>query len=128
MTDIHRLGALALSDLYRQGTLSPVEAARATIERSRRVDLTLNAFVLLDEKAALDQARRSEARWRRGAPLGLLDGVPISIKDLLLTRGWPTLSGSQAVVSEQAWNDDAPCLAALAFERASGWADRLAPG
>ena len=44
---------------------------------------------------------------RRGAPAGLVDGVPATIKDLVLTKGWPTLRGSQAVSPDQPWNEDA---------------------
>src|ERR671935_244741 len=45
-------------------------------------------------EAALADARASERRWLRGEPKGILDGVPVSIKDLLVTKGWPTLRGS----------------------------------
>ncbi|MGZ4708027.1 MAG: amidase family protein, partial [Acidimicrobiales bacterium] len=54
-----------------------------------------------------------EARWMRGEPKGLLDGVPVSIKDLLLTKGWPTLRGSKTVDAKGPWNDDAPAAARL---------------
>ena len=43
----------------------------------------------------------------------MLDGVPVSVKDLILTRGWSTLRGSRTVDPEQAWNDDAPSVARL---------------
>ena len=58
-------------------------------------------------------ARASEQRWRKGEPKGLLDGVPVSIKDLLLTKGWPTLRGSKTVGPKGPWNDDAPVVARL---------------
>ncbi len=53
-------------------------------------------------------ARASEARWVKDAPLSPLDGVPVAVKDLLLTRGWPTLRGSRTIDPNQPWNDDAP--------------------
>ena len=61
----------------------------------------------------MDAARRSERRWLDGTSLGPLDGVPVSIKDLLLTRGWPTLRGSKTVDPAQAWTEDSPPVARL---------------
>src|SRR6185503_18294324 len=70
-------------------------------------------FCLVDAKSALATAKESEARWKKGTPQGLLDGVPVSIKDLLLTRGWPTLRGSRTINPKGPWNDDAPAVARL---------------
>lgn len=102
-----------LLDAYRAGTLSPLEAARAALARIKRFDPALNAFTLVDEDGALAAARASEARWHKKTPAGLLDGVPITIKDLLLTKGWPTLRGSKLVARDQNWEDDAPASIAL---------------
>jgi aspartyl-tRNA(Asn)/glutamyl-tRNA(Gln) amidotransferase subunit A len=107
------LSATELLALYRAKKLSPVEATRAVLARIGKRNPALNAFCLVDEEAALKAARQSEARWRKGAPRGLLDGVPASIKDLLLTRGWPTLRGSKTVDPRGPWNDDAPVVARL---------------
>src|SRR3546814_6889833 len=63
---------------------------------------------LVDEDSALKDARASEARWTAGKPLGPVDGVPASIKDILLTRGWPTLRGSKTTNPDQPWDEDAP--------------------
>ncbi len=52
-------------------------------------------------------------RWQKGQPLGLLDGVPTTIKDIVLTKGWPTLRGSRAIARDQAWAEDAPATARL---------------
>jgi len=107
------LGALQLRQLYRTGQLSPVEAARAALARIARFDPAVNAFCLVDEERALAAARASEARWHRGAPCGLVDGVPTTIKDLVLTRAWPTLRGSLAIDRDQSWEEDAPATARL---------------
>ena len=61
----------------------------------------------------MESAAASEARWRRGEPLGPLDGVPTSLKDLILTRGWPTRRGSHTVDPDQPWDVDAPATARL---------------
>jgi aspartyl-tRNA(Asn)/glutamyl-tRNA(Gln) amidotransferase subunit A len=99
--------------LYRQRKLSPVEVARAVLDRIGRFERTVNAFCLVDEERALAAARASEARWHRGEPAGLVDGVPTTIKDVVLTRDWPTLRGSLAVAQHQTWNEDAPATARL---------------
>jgi aspartyl-tRNA(Asn)/glutamyl-tRNA(Gln) amidotransferase subunit A len=107
------LSASELLTLYRRKQLSPVEATKAALERVRRFDAAVNAFCLVDEERALADARASEARWLHGEPRGLVDGVPATIKDLILTAGWPTLRGSQAIAADQPWDEDAPVTARL---------------
>ena len=109
---IYELSAAALLEAYRKHQLSPVEVTRAVLERIERLNPVLNAFNLVSDRA-LDDAKASEARWMAGQPKGLLDGVPVSIKDILLTKGWPTLRGSKTVDARGPWNDDAPATARL---------------
>ncbi len=111
--DLAWLSAGHLLEFYRRGDVSPVEATRAALDRIAAHNEALNAFCLVDEDAALDAARRSEERWSRAEPAGRLDGVPVSIKDIVLTRGWPTLRGSTLSDPDQAWEEDAPCIARL---------------
>ncbi|EHK85911.1 putative amidase [Rhodococcus pyridinivorans AK37] len=105
--------AVELVSAFSSGELSPVEVTRAVLDRIAAHDREINSFCLVDEEKALDQARRSEERWRTGYSKGLLDGVPISIKDVFLTDGWPTLRGSQAIDENQDWNVDSPVAARL---------------
>jgi aspartyl-tRNA(Asn)/glutamyl-tRNA(Gln) amidotransferase subunit A len=107
------MSAGALLDAYRRKTLSPVEATKAALARIERLEPKLNAFVLVDAEGALAAARQSEARWARGAPQGLVDGVPTTIKDLLLTKGWPTLRGSRLTRRDQDWSEESPAVARL---------------
>ncbi len=111
--DLCSLSATELLAAYRAKTLSPVEATRAVLARIAELNPVLNCFNLVDAKSAMESARSSEARWRKGAPIGALDGVPASIKDLLLTRGWPTRRGSKTTDPAGPWNDDAPAVARL---------------
>ncbi len=113
MTELTQLAATELIERYRARSLSPVEATQACLDRIRAVDRAINAFCFLDEPAALASARDSEQRWSRGAPCGPLDGVPVAIKDLILTRGMPTLRGSRTVAANQPWDVDAPVTARL---------------
>ncbi len=112
-SDIGFMTAAELAGAYRRGAVSPVEVVRMLLVRIGRLNPRLNAYNLVDEAAALEQARASEARWRAGNPLSPLDGVPASIKDIILTEGWPTLRGSLTVNPDQAWNEDAPAVARL---------------
>ncbi len=113
MSDLALLSAAELLAGYARRRFSPVEAVQACLARISRFDSIYNAFCLVDEEAALASARLSEARWVRGEPAGTLDGVPATIKDLLLTKGWPTLRGSKLVPRDQQWNEDAPAVARL---------------
>ncbi|UFR04292.1 amidase [Streptomyces sp. Go40/10] len=107
------LTAVRLLDGYRTGEFSPVEVTGAALERARHGRPEVNAFVRLTEEDALARARESEARWRRGEPAGLVDGVPVTVKDVLLLRGHPTLRGSRTVGEQGAWDEDAPPVARL---------------
>ncbi|MDH5540868.1 MAG: amidase [Rhizobacter sp.] len=112
-TDLADCSAHELLALYRRHKASPVEATQAVLKRIDALNARLNAFCLVAHDAALESARASEARWTQNAPIGALDGVPTSIKDLILTRGWPTLRGSKTVDPAQAWDVDAPVTARL---------------
>jgi len=111
-SDLCALTATELVDAFRRKTLSPVDVTAAVLKRIEALNPVFNAFNLVSENA-LSEARASEARWRAGQPKGLLDGVPVSIKDLLLTQGWPTLRGSKTIDPKGPWNDDAPATARL---------------
>ncbi|MFZ1907868.1 MAG: amidase family protein, partial [Burkholderiales bacterium] len=89
MSAIHDLSAAELAEQYRSGSLSPVEAAAAQLDRIEAWEPKLNAMYRLDRDDALAKARAAEARWRAGMPLSGLDGVPVTIKENIATRGDP---------------------------------------
>jgi len=101
MPAIHERSAAELAQAYASGELSPVQAARAILERIEASEPRINAMYRVHRDAALEQARASEARWRAGRPLSALDGVPITIKENIYTRGDPAPIGTRA-------NEDAP--------------------
>jgi aspartyl-tRNA(Asn)/glutamyl-tRNA(Gln) amidotransferase subunit A len=114
LSDLTALTAARLVAGYAAGDFSPVEATRAVLERAAQIQPRVNAFVRLNEEEALRQARASEERWRRGAPQGLLDGVPVTVKDMLLQRGAPTLKGSWSVPEDAGpYEEDAPSVARM---------------
>jgi aspartyl-tRNA(Asn)/glutamyl-tRNA(Gln) amidotransferase subunit A len=109
-------GLLAAADLlrlYRRRGLSPVEVARDCLARIERWSGAFGAFRLADPDGALRAARASEARWRRGEPAGLLDGVPATVKDIVLVRGFPTRRGSLTTEGAAPDEADAPATARL---------------
>src|SRR4051794_35535000 len=106
--DLAFTSAARLIELYRTKQISPVEVTAATLRRLETYEGAINAFVLYDPETALAMARASEARWQKGEPQGLLDGVPVALKDTLLTRGWPRLLGSRTIDPNQVWDEDAP--------------------
>ena len=112
-TDLTKCTATSLLDLYRRREASPVEVTEAVLDRIDRLNPVLNCFALVAAEEAIEAAHASEARWQSGEPVGPLDGVPVSIKDLILTRGWPTLRGSRTVDPSQPWDVDAPVTARL---------------
>mgnify|MGYP000902755342 CR=1 FL=1 len=109
----HWMTARALSKAFRRGKLSPVDVAKACLGQMTKHESAINAMSLIDEKTTLEMATASERRWKKGKPLGPLDGVPVLIKDLLLTRGWPTSRGSKTIDKSGPWDVDAPSVARL---------------
>jgi aspartyl-tRNA(Asn)/glutamyl-tRNA(Gln) amidotransferase subunit A len=98
---LHECSAAELSAAYASRKLSPLEATRALLARIADWEPRLNAMYRVAREAALEQARASEARWRAGKPLSPLDGVPLTIKENIYTRGDPAPLGTRA-------NEDAP--------------------
>src|SRR2546422_8646396 len=86
--------ATELAATIRAKKLSPVELTRAVLDRMERLNPVVNAFCTVTVDAALDAARATELAVVRGERLGLLHGIPVSIKDLHFTKGVRTMSGS----------------------------------
>ncbi|NYI70426.1 aspartyl-tRNA(Asn)/glutamyl-tRNA(Gln) amidotransferase subunit A [Naumannella cuiyingiana] len=110
--ELRWLGAGELAEAYRSRRLDPVEVAAALLDLAE-ADGT-NAFCLIDRDETLAQAAAARDRFAAGTSAGPLDGVPVSIKDLLYTAGWPTLRGSELITPEsEPWTEDAPAVARL---------------
>lgn len=104
------LSAAGLTERFRSAELSPVAVTQAVLERIDRWQPAINAMYLVHHEAALAAARASEQRWARRAPLSPIDGVPITIKENIYTRGDPAPLGSAATdLTPKA--DDAPSAA-----------------
>lgn len=114
--ELCRLDAASLSKAYNSGALSPVDVAKATLDRAEAIDPKYNAFTLIDRKGALAAAAQSEKRWRAGNPLSPVDGVPTTLKDIVWVEDWSVRYGSKTTGS-QPFTTDAP---SVAFLRAAG--------
>jgi aspartyl-tRNA(Asn)/glutamyl-tRNA(Gln) amidotransferase subunit A len=112
MSELHELSATELSRLYATGAASPVEVAQAVIAHIARWESQLCALYAYDPEGALGQARESEARWRAGRALSPLDGVPLTLKENIATKGVPLPAGTAATVLVPA-AEDAPPAARL---------------
>jgi len=110
--DLAHSTAAQLSRLFRRGKASPVEAMKAVLKRTATVNPKINALRLIEETASLKAARASERRWRKGAPLSPLDGVPVLIKELVSVRGWPLTMASK-LADHAPRTEDAPAVARL---------------
>ncbi len=97
--------ARALRDAFLQGRATPVEALRSCLERIEAVQPHINAFVAL-HGAALEEAKASSERYRRGTSRSALDGIPVSIKDNLLTSDMPTTWGSKGLREYRSGHDE----------------------
>ena len=103
--------ASELAGLMRKRALSPVELAHACVGRISRLEPALNAFATLAAEPALEAAKAAEAAFIKGEPRPL-EGIPVTIKDLAITKGMRTERGSwtqRGVVPEE----DAPVVARL---------------
>lgn len=105
--------ATRLIELYKSHAVSPVDVTRAVLKRINQLDPIFNAFCVVDEDAALASAQASEQRWHQQAPAGLVDGLPTTVKDLVLAKGWPTRRGSLTINPDQIWDEDGPPVARM---------------
>ncbi|HZF79206.1 MAG TPA: amidase family protein, partial [Rubrivivax sp.] len=112
MAELHALSAVELGRAYAQRDLSPVEVASAVLAHMQRWEPHVCATWALDADTALAMARESEQRWHSGNPRGPLDGVPVTIKENIATRGVPLPLGSAATTLVPA-TEDAPPAARL---------------
>ena len=94
MSDITRLTAADLAARLAAGELSSVEATRAHLDRIAAVDGDVHAFLHVSDHA-LDVAADIDRRRAAGEQLGALAGVPLAIKDVLVTTDMPSTSGSK---------------------------------
>lgn len=94
-----------LSSAYRTGGLRPTDAVRTCLRRIDSLNKTLNCFITVLGAEAVKQAAESERRFKQGAPLGPLDGIPIAVKDLIYIQGVRCTAGSKILFNNVATYD-----------------------
>jgi aspartyl-tRNA(Asn)/glutamyl-tRNA(Gln) amidotransferase subunit A len=111
--DFSDYSAAALLDGYGRRRFSPVEVLQASLKIIEEQQPVLNAFCLVDPEMGMAMARQSEQRWMKGEPQGLLDGIPVPVKDTCVVRGWPTRFGSLTQRDAGPAAEDQPIIARL---------------
>ena len=96
--DLHR-PIHELTAAFSRGETSPTAVTEAYLGRIEKLDGKLGAYITVTAEQARAAAAAADRRYRAGSPLGPLDGVPVSIKDVFCTRGVPTTSGSRAITT-----------------------------
>jgi ferredoxin len=115
--DLCSLGVFELARLYRENKVSPVEAVEAHLQRCDRLNPVLNAFLAILRDSAMEAARAAESLFRAGVDLGPLQGVPVSVKDIIRVRGTRTTAASKVLLEEDLDQSDAAVVRRL---RAAG--------
>ena len=95
MSDLTRLSAAETAATVASGAASAVEVTEAHLDRIGTVDATVGAFLYVDAEGALAAARAVDAQRAAGAELAPLAGVPLAMKDVVVTEGLPTTAGSK---------------------------------
>lgn len=106
------MGIADLGSAFRSGTATPTGATNECLSRINRLNPTLNAFITVLADSAMKAAEESERRFKAGAPLGPLDGVPVAIKDIIYIEGVRCTAGSKILASNVA-SYDAPVITGL---------------
>jgi len=110
--DLTQATAAELGKLYRRGKASPVDVMKAVLARADKINPRINALCRIDAEESLKAAKASEKRWKKGKPLSALDGVPVSIKELVRVKGWAHTMGSK-LTDKTPQTEDAPAVARL---------------
>ena len=97
--DLGYLPATQLIPMIRAKQISPVEVVSAVLRRIEKLEPRLNAFATLAADQAMEAARAAEKSLMAGDALGLLHGVPVTIKDLAITKDMPTQQGRPGTVN-----------------------------
>ncbi len=108
MTALHDLPGTRLLALFARRELSPGEYYEHLLAHIQRWEPHLNALYRFDPQRVREQAAAATERWRKGQPKGPLDGLPVTIKELIATAGEPIPLGSAATALQPAPCDAPP--------------------
>lgn len=126
MNDLLKLTIREIIALYAERKLSPSEYWRAVEDRVAAFEPHVQALYLYDPESARAQAAASTERWSKGETLGVLDGIPVTLKELIATKGQPVPLGTAAVELVSA-AEDAPIAARMREDGAVIFAKTTCP-
>jgi aspartyl-tRNA(Asn)/glutamyl-tRNA(Gln) amidotransferase subunit A len=109
---LYEMSAVELLPAYEKGAVSPIEALEDVLSRVAEWEPRLNALYAFNPDDARAKARESAERWRRQQPNGPLDGIPVTVKEIIASKGTPVPLGTGASVLSPA-AEDAPPVARL---------------
>lgn len=112
MTDYSDLNTRGLVNAFSNGDISPYEYMQWLIDKVERIEPKICSLYAFKPEESLKLAEESTVRWRNGNVLGVLDGVPVSLKELIATEGDPVPQGTAASDKSPAL-EDAPTAARL---------------
>lgn len=101
-----KLPALELQRRYRDRSLTPLDVAQAVLARLEEVNPRLNAIICRRDAEFLTEAQAATQRHATGHPISPLDGIPITVKDSLLTADMPTTWGTAALRYHRTGHDE----------------------
>ncbi|MBI2087237.1 MAG: aspartyl/glutamyl-tRNA amidotransferase subunit A [Deltaproteobacteria bacterium] len=110
--DLEELTIADIAPRIRRKEISPVELTKRYLDRTKRLNPALNAYLTVTEERALADAKRAEGEIRKGKYRGVLHGIPFSIKDNIATKGVRTTAGSK-ILSEWVPDFDATVVERL---------------
>ncbi|AHK67013.1 amidase [Burkholderia pseudomallei] len=113
MSELLDLSACSLAERFKNRSVTPVDYAHALLDHIARWEPHLNALCRFDPARVRDEALASTRRWAAGAPLSEIDGVPVTIKELIATQGDRVAQGSAAAADAPPATVDAPAAARL---------------
>lgn len=113
MNDINKMSVVELNQAFQSKKLSPTEVMQSTLDRIEETS-AINAMMELNPEFAMKLAKDSEERWMKGQPMGILDGIPVSVKDFIDVKDMPTRKGTMTSPEEPKAedNDTVACLRA----------------
>jgi aspartyl-tRNA(Asn)/glutamyl-tRNA(Gln) amidotransferase subunit A len=113
MGNLHQLTIVEAANLLRVKKITVTELVTACLTRINEIEDKIQAFRVVDEKGAMDQARELDAELKRGKVRGLLHGIPVGIKDIFDVKGFPTRAGSLLLEEAPSAKSDSTVVARL---------------
>ncbi|MCU0803404.1 MAG: amidase [Rhodobacteraceae bacterium] len=105
LQDLCLASGAELIGAYAGGVASPVDVTRACLDRAEKINPALNAFAIIDHAGAMAAAAMSEGRWKTGQALSPIDGLPVTIKDIVHCHGLDVRYGSKTTADVSALPD-----------------------